>query len=122
LLLGVLILAGAFTVTYALGADLLNFGALIAFMGVNLSALLHGFVRTRSKTFWSLVSPVIGFVVCAYLWWSLGRTAHIVGTIWLATGVIYGAWRTSFFRKPIQFASLDGEDQPAKTQQQDGSL
>jgi len=48
--------------------------------------------------------------VCAYLWWSLGRTAHVVGTIWLCTGVLYGAWRTSFFRKPIQFAALDNDD------------
>ena len=111
LLLGVIILIGAFTVTYALGADLLNFGALIAFMGVNLSALLHGYIRSARKSFWNLLSPVIGFIVCAYLWWSLGRTAHIVGTIWLLTGVLYGAWRTSFFHKPIQFAKLDGGDE-----------
>jgi putrescine importer len=109
LLLGVIILIGAFTVSYALGADLLNFGALIAFMGVNVSALLHGYIRAGSKSFWRLISPVIGFAVCGYLWWSLGRTAHVVGMIWLLTGVLYGAWRTSWFRKPIQFASLEGE-------------
>ena len=108
LLLGVLILIGAFTVSYTLGADLLNFGALIAFMGVNLSALLHGYIRAEHKSLFNLLSPVVGFAVCAYLWWSLGRTAHIVGIIWLATGVLYGAWRTSWFRKPIQFADLDG--------------
>jgi putrescine importer len=112
LLLGVIILIGAFAVTYDLGADLLNFGALIAFMGVNLSALLHGYIRAGRKSFWNLLSPVIGFTVCAYLWWSLGRTAHIVGSIWLLTGVIYGAWRTSFFKNPIQFASLDSEERP----------
>jgi amino acid transporter len=105
LLLGAIILVGAFTVTYDLGAELLNFGALIAFMGVNLSALRHGYARDGHR--WLLLSPVVGFAVCAYLWWSLGRTAHVVGTIWLLTGVLYGAWRTSWFRKPIQFASLD---------------
>lgn len=107
LLLGAVILVGAFTVSYALGADLLNFGALIAFMGVNLCALLHGYVRAARKSLWGLCPPVIGFAVCAYLWWSLGRTAHIVGLIWLLTGVLYGAWRTSLFRKPLQFAALD---------------
>jgi hypothetical protein len=71
---------------------------------------LHGYVRAARKSFWNLASPVTGFVVCAYLWWSLGRTAHVVGTIWLCTGVLYGAWRTSFFRKPIQFAALDNDD------------
>lgn len=112
LLLGVIILIGAFTMSFSLGCELLNFGALIAFMGVNVSALLHYFVRGNRKSFWNLLAPTIGFVVCAYLWWSLGRTAHIVGTVWLLTGVIYGAWRTSFFTKPIQFSALD-RDEPA---------
>ena len=45
-----LALAGAFTVSYGLGAELLNFGAFIAFMGVNLSALLHYWWRAEQKT------------------------------------------------------------------------
>ena len=87
-------------------------------MGVNLSALLHGYIRAPQKFAWNLVSPVLGFTVCAYLWWSLGRTAHIVGAIWLLTGVVYGALRTDFFTRPIQFASLDGgDDESAKKSQ-----
>jgi putrescine importer len=113
ILVGIVTLAGAFTINYSLGCELLNFGALIAFMGVNLSALLHYFVRQERKSFWNLVSPLIGFGVCAYLWWSLGRTAHIVGMLWLLTGILYGAWRTSFFTKPIQFASLGGDEHSA---------
>ena len=35
--------------SYGLGAELLNFGALIAFMGVNLSALVHYFVARRAQ-------------------------------------------------------------------------
>lgn len=108
LLLGALVLLGSFTVSYALGADLLNFGALIAFMGVNISALLHGYVRAPRKSFWALASPILGFVVCAYLWGSLSRKAHLVGLLWLLSGILYGAWRTSFFRKPIQFSRLEG--------------
>jgi putrescine importer len=107
ILVGIVTLIGAFTMSYPLGCELLNFGALIAFMGVNLSALLHYYVRNQRKTFWNFLLPLMGFAVCAYLWWSLGRTAHIVGTIWLLTGVLYGAWRTSFFRKPIQFAPVE---------------
>ncbi|HTV42270.1 MAG TPA: APC family permease [Candidatus Sulfotelmatobacter sp.] len=110
ILVGILTLIGAFTVSYPLGCDLVNFGALIAFMGVNVSALLHYFVRGERKTFWNLVSPLCGFSVCAYLWWSLGRPAHIVGSLWLASGVLYGAWRTSFFRKPIYFAATDASE------------
>ena len=47
ILVGVLALAGAFTVSYGLGAELLNFGAFIAFMGVNLSALVHYWWRAE---------------------------------------------------------------------------
>ncbi|HEV2438024.1 MAG TPA: APC family permease [Verrucomicrobiae bacterium] len=114
ILVGVVTLIGAFTMTYSLGCELLNFGALIAFMGVNLSALLHYYVRSGRKWLWNLLSPLTGFAVCAYLWWSLGRTAHIVGTVWLLTGILYGAWRTSFFKKPIQFASVDSDEPTLK--------
>jgi len=99
---------------FGFGCLLLNFGALFAFMGVNLSAFLHYFLRSERKTFWNCVSPLIGFAVCAYLWASLGKWAIIAGFGWLLTGIIYGAWRTSFFRKPIQFASVDSEEESVK--------
>ena len=115
ILVGVITLIGAFTMSYSLGCELLNFGALIAFMGVNISAFLHYFLRNERKSFWNFSPPLIGFAVCAYLWWSLGRTAHIAGTVWLLTGIFYGAWRTSFFRKPIQFANIDGNEEGKST-------
>ncbi|HUE35889.1 MAG TPA: amino acid permease, partial [Candidatus Acidoferrum sp.] len=96
---------------YGFGCVLLNFGALFAFMGVNAAAFLHYFVRSERKTFWNYVSPLLGFAICAYLWCSLGKWAIIVGICWLATGIIYGAWRTSFFRRPIQFASASSEEE-----------
>jgi putrescine importer len=40
-LVGLLTLGGAFALTYSLGAELRNFGALIAFLGVNASAFIH---------------------------------------------------------------------------------
>lgn len=115
LLLGVLILIGAFTLDYALGCELLNFGALIAFMGVNLSALLHYYVRGGRKSLWNLLSPSAGFIVCAYLWCSLSWKATICGAAWLSTGVLYGAWRTSFFTEPLQFARLETDEEKPGT-------
>jgi amino acid transporter len=96
---------------YGFGCLLLNFGALLAFMGVNVSAFLHYYVRAERKSFWNFVSPVAGFLVCAVLWCSLGKWAIIVGFCWLATGIIYGAWRTSFFRKPLQFVGASDENE-----------
>ncbi len=42
---GVIALLGAFVISYGLGAEMLNFGALIAFMGVNLAAFFRYHVR-----------------------------------------------------------------------------
>jgi amino acid transporter len=120
LLLGVLMLIGALTLNftmgylraYALGAEMLNFGALLAFMGVNASAFVHYYLRAQRRTVAGFLLPVLGFGVCLYLWLSLGATAKITGLLWLATGLLYGAWRTSGFRKPLQFAPLSSEEHP----------
>ncbi len=110
ILVGVLTLAGAFLLTYPMGAQLLNFGALIAFMGVNASSFIHYFIRNEKKTFIHLIVPLLGFSICLYLWFSLGIKAKIVGMAWLMAGVIYGAYRTSWFRRPMQFSPLDNND------------
>ena len=110
LLVGGIVLVGAFLVTYSLGAQLLNFGALIAFMGVNASSFAHYFLGGKKKTFWSFIVPVLGFSICLYLWFSLGGSAKLVGMIWLTLGVLYGAYRTSWFRKPLQFAELNNNE------------
>ena len=94
ILVGVITLAGTFAVTYALGAELLNFGALAAFMGVNIACFARYYLRAERKTVWNFLAPLLGFAVCLYLWLSLGRNAKIVGAIWLAAGLLYGAWRT----------------------------
>ena len=71
LLVGALALIGAFSLSYQLGAELLNFGAFIGFMGVNIAAFVRYYLRAEKKTFLNLVPPLIGFVICAYIWWSL---------------------------------------------------
>jgi len=111
LLVGGIVLTGVFLVSYSLGAQLLNFGALIAFMGVNASAFTHYFLNSKRKTVWNFIAPMLGFSICLYLWLSLGTPAKIVGIIWLAAGVLYGASRTSWYRKPIQFADLNNNNE-----------
>jgi len=115
ILVGVFTLAGAFVLTYDLGAEMLNFGALIAFMGVNMSSFVHYFLRAERKTFGSFIVPFLGFGICLYLWLSLGVTAKTAGLIWLSVGVLYGAWRTSWFRKPLDFGRIDDADEPTRT-------
>jgi len=115
ILIGLLILGGVFLVSYPLGAQLLNFGALVAFMGVNVSSFMRYFVRGEHKRFTHFIVPVLGFSICLYLWLSLGIKAKIVGISWLSVGLIYGAYRTNFFRKPLQFAKLESIDEVEET-------
>jgi putrescine importer len=83
---------------YGLGAEMLNFGALIAFMGVNAAALVHYFIRQSDKKVMNLLPPVAGFVICFALWLGLSNPAKIAGVIWMAVGIGFGAWKTGGFR------------------------
>ncbi len=109
LLVGSLALAGALSMTYQLGAELLNFGAFIGFMGVNIAAFVRYYLRADKKTILNLLPPLIGFVICAYIWWSLRPLAKLAGTAWLATGFLYGAWKTKGFRHQVEFTAPDEE-------------
>ncbi len=110
ILVGVITMAGAFLLTFPLGAQLLNFGALIAFMGVNASSFVHYFLHGEQKKLTYFLVPVLGFIVCLYLWLSLSNSAKIVGMCWLTAGVLYGAYRTSWYRRPIQFVSIETDE------------
>lgn len=106
-LVGGLALAGAFLLDwnahgYDLAAQLLNFGAMVGFMGVNAAAFVHYCVRGGRRDVRHVVPPVVGFLVCLYLWAHLSRLALVIGAAWLALGLAYGAWRTRLYRQPLQ--------------------
>ena len=99
LLIGGLAFAGGLTLTYQLGAEMLNFGAFIAFMGVNLAAFTRYWVRAEKRRPLDLVLPLLGFAICGYLWLSLRLPAKLAGGAWLLAGLIYGAATTGGFRR-----------------------
>jgi len=107
MLVGALSLAGAFLVSFSLGVELLNFGAFVAFMGVNLSALVHYWWRAPVKKLVNLLPPLFGFLICLYLWVSLSTPARVAGFAWLLSGIAYGAWKTQGFRRAIEFREAD---------------
>ncbi len=118
LFVGVLAVAGAFLLPaiageatgFELGANLLNFGALIAFMGVNAAAFTRYFVRSERKTVWNFAAPALGFLICALLWWNLSMKARIFGAIWMAVGIAVGAWKTRGFRGDLVNFDLPPEE------------
>jgi len=107
---GVVALIGAFLITYDLGAEMLNFGALIAFMGVNAAAFVRYYVRAPEKKLANLLPPVLGFLVCLLLWLNLSRPAQIWGGIWMLVGIIYGVWKTRGFRGALIDFDLPPEE------------
>ncbi|MBP7142964.1 MAG: APC family permease [Opitutaceae bacterium] len=109
LLVGAIALIGAFALDYDqrgydLGAQLLNFGAMFGFMGVNLSALTHYYIRAKDRRLSQLIPPILGFLICFYLWVSLSGLSLIIGSCWLVVGALYGAWRTRLFTRQLDFA------------------
>jgi putrescine importer len=108
---GVVSLIGAFLLDFDLGAQMLNFGALIAFMGVNAAALVRYYVRAPEKKLRDLLPPAIGFAVCLLLWLNLSRTAQIAGGVWMAAGIAFGAWKTRGFRGELVNFDIPAEDE-----------
>lgn len=95
---------------YEHAGELLNFGAFLAFMGVNLSVFWHFSIarkEQRQRILADIVLPLIGFAFCASIWWNLNGIAKIVGGIWFLVGLAYLAATTRCFRntpKMIDFS------------------
>ena len=88
LLIGICTLAGVFLLSYQKGAELVNFGAFIGFMGVNLAALVHYKFRSKMQTPLAATVPAAGFLISGFIWFHLSREAQILGTAWMAAGIM----------------------------------
>ena len=88
LLLGAITLAGTFLLTFEKGAELLNFGAFIAFIGVNAAALIHYKFRSQEKVAFAALSPLCGLVVCTFIWLNLNLDAQLLEAAWVGVGLI----------------------------------
>jgi putrescine importer len=109
--LGAALLVNYGMFSYGLGAEMLNFGALIAFMGVNLAAFMRYYVREEQKKVTNLVVPLSGFLICLLLWLNLSRPAKVAGAIWMAAGILFGAVKTRGFRGNLIDFELPPEEE-----------
>lgn len=88
LLIGAIVLAGALAMSYEIGTELLNYGALLAFMGVNVASAALGWRAKDGRQWFPIAGSLLGFAVCCFLWAHLGTLALAVGTAWAAAGVV----------------------------------
>jgi amino acid transporter len=112
ILIGILAFVGTLLVPFDTACDLLNFGAYLGFMGVNLSTFFCYYLRPpeghHRHFLWDAFFPLIGFGLCFVCWLGLPRLAQIVGGTWLVIGMAYAAFKTNGFRKrPLLFEFND---------------
>jgi len=101
LLVGVLAFAGCLVLNYERAAELINFGAFLAFIGVNASVIRIFYFRgdpARRKLLTDLLLPMSGLLFCLIIWWHLSNMAKFVGSLWFAAGLVYLAFHTRGFR------------------------
>ena len=110
-LIGFLAFLGAVVLNYIGSAyehagELLNFGAFLAFMGVNFATFWQFSIVSRENHKRHLLKdailPLIGFLFCGLIWWNLNYLAKTVGGIWFLIGILYVGFKTNWFRsKPV---------------------
>ena len=102
LILGVVAFLFTQIFSYELAAEVLNFGAFLAFMGVNFSCFTHFYWRApaghKRHLFKDAIVPLGGFLFCLWIWCNLSRPALIQGAIWIGLGFLYAAIKTRGFR------------------------
>ena len=111
-MIGGLAFLAALTINYEQAAELLNFGAFLAFMGVNLATFrqyyLVGQPGRKRRWFSDAALPLLGFAFCLWIWWGLRAPAKIAGGAWFAVGLTYLGIKTRGFR--LQPAMIDFSD------------
>ncbi len=92
-------------------ASFISFGALAAFTIVHISVIAHYFFKNKRRStkdsILYLVIPLIGIVLCLWLWTSLSKEAFMLGVSWFVIGAVYLAYLTKMFREKPPELSFD---------------
>ena len=98
LIAGGLAYLGTLTMGWERSIEILNFGALLAFMAVNLAALRHfGFSSKGAeerRPLLDVLVPGMGFAFCLVIFLGLQESTLIAGAIWVVAGGVYVVWKT----------------------------
>ena len=90
---GVMAYIGTLTMAWQRSVEILNFGALVAFMAVNLACVRHygfsGEEQGKRKPFLDIVVPSLGFLFCLVIFLGLENSTLVAGGVWIAVGAAY---------------------------------
>jgi amino acid transporter len=110
-IVGVVAYAAVISIPWELGAEIVTFGALIAFTAVNLVALLHFWFSPERRQirnfFLDAFTPAFGALFCFALLIGLQAKTKYVGLVWLGIGLVYAGYRTKFFTVRPKLFSFD---------------
>lgn len=110
-IVGILAYIGVVTIPWEHAAEVVTFGALLAFMGVNSAALRRFWFSPEAighrNFFVDAFVPGFGIVFCFVLLISLQTWTKWAGITWLVVGILYSAYATRGFTlrpKTIDFS------------------
>jgi len=111
-IVGILAYLGSLVLNYERAAELINFGAFLAFMGVNVAAMRTFYFKNErigQRHFYDFALPLVGFCFCFAIWINLQSIAKILGAVWFLLGVAVGALQTRGFRRAPVMDSLSSQ-------------
>ena len=95
---GAMAYLGTLTMGWERSVEILNFGALMAFMAVNLAAIRYfGFsteMKNKRKLFLDVIVPALGFLFCLVIFLGLQNSTLVAGAIWVGVGALYVLLKT----------------------------
>jgi putrescine importer len=105
LLMGAVHLLGAAFLKFGEAAEVINFGAFVGFMAVNLAVIRHYFLRLKQRSgtefLLNLLFPSLGFGICFCIWLNLSRFSLKLGAAWMGLGFVYLLILTRGFRRGL---------------------
>jgi putrescine importer len=116
-IVGCLAYVAVLTIPWQIAAEIVTFGALLAFTAVNLAAFLYFWWRpealAKRNIFTDAFVPLFGAVFCFVLLLGLQSWTKYAGLCWLAIGIIYAAYRTKWFTvRPKLFTVGESSELP----------
>jgi putrescine importer len=102
---GVMAYVGTLAMGWERSVEILNFGALMAFMAVNLAAARYfGFspeMKDKREVFLDVVVPAAGFLFCLVIFLGLQSSTLVAGGIWVIVGAGYVILKTKALGQPV---------------------